>query len=201
MRKIARAVLVVITIGICISVGYFFGLSAHREAPSGQSSSLQDNEELRQLYVDDQADRSPADARAIDWSVVGARDRARQSRVKALFSQGGLQTADDYYHAAMILQHGDAPEDFLLAHEFCVVAIIKGKNDHETRWLVASAEDRFLTRIGRPQRFATQFGVEGDGLWTLSPVDTSITDELRRLMGAHSLEEARKHEAELNQKR
>ena len=50
-------------------------------------------------------------------TVVAPRDRARQSRVKVLFAANGLTTANDYYHAAMILQHGDAPEDFLLAHE------------------------------------------------------------------------------------
>jgi hypothetical protein len=49
----------------------------------------------------------------------------------------------------------------LLAHEFCVVAIMKGKNDRETAWLAASAEDRFLMNIGRPQRFGTQFRSEG----------------------------------------
>jgi hypothetical protein len=71
----------------------------------------------------------------------------------------------------------------------------------ETPWLAASAEDRFLTRIGRPQRFATQLGFEAGGPWTLSPVDPIVTDELRRMMGAHSLKEAKAHEAVLNGKR
>lgn len=54
------------------------------------------------------------------------------------------------------------PDDFLLAHEFCVIAIIKGKNDREARWLAASSEDRFLMNIQRPQRFGTQFRSAGD---------------------------------------
>lgn len=202
MRNLA-GVIVVVALGLIGLGGYFYsfcGLRLPREELR-QESSPQDTEELQRLHDEDQADRSPADVKSVDWAVVGSRDRARRSRVKVLFSEGRLRTANDYYHAAMILQHGDAPEDFLLAHEFCVVAIIKGKNDRETRWLAASAEDRFLTEIGRPQRFATQFGSEGDGPWKLKPVDTTVTDELRRLMGAHSLEEARKHEADLNQKR
>ena len=124
--------------------------------------------------------------------------RARRERVKALFTRDSLHTSNDYFHAAVILQHGAVPEDFLLAHDFCVAAIILGKNDKDTRWLAASAEDRFLMNLGRAQRFATQFRSEGDGPVKLYPVDASVTDALRRLMGAHSLAEARAHEAELN---
>jgi hypothetical protein len=121
--------------------------------------------------------------------------------VKDLYARDGLHTANDYYHAAMILQHGEARDDFLLAHEFCVVAITKGRNGSDTRWLAAAAEDRFLMNIGRPQRFATQFRSEGAGPMRLYPVDASVTDELRRLMDAPPLKEAKAREAELNKKR
>ena len=200
MRNQARIVMAVVVLTSIGLVGSLPGLGFPREASSQQASPPQDSQELRRLHDEDQADRSPADGKPIDWAVVGPRDRARLSRVKSLFSEDRLKTANDYYHAAMILQHGDAPEDYLLAHEFCVVAITKGKNDRETRWLAASSEDRFLMNIGRLQRFATQFHSEGDGPIKLYPVDTAVTDNLRRLMGAHSLAEARAHEAELNKK-
>jgi len=160
-------------------------------------ATRQDNQELRRLHGEDQADRA---REVTDWSVVAPRDRARWRRVKELFETDRIQTARDYYHAAMILQHGDRPDDYLLAHEFCVVAISKGKNDKETRWLAASSEDRFLMEIGRPQRFGTQFRSEGDGPLRLYTVGAGVTDELRRLMGVHSLAEAKAHEAELNKK-
>jgi hypothetical protein len=156
-----------------------------------------ENEELARLHDEDQADRAPA---TIDWKVVGPRDRARLKRVKELFAANDLRTANDYYHSAMILQHGDEPEDFLLAHEFCVVAIVVGKNDRETRWLAASAEDRFLMNIGRPQRFGTQFTSEGSGPMRLYAVGEGPTDELRARMGVHTLAEAKAHEAELSRK-
>jgi hypothetical protein len=164
---------------------------------SSPDTALRDSEELRRLHDEDQADRAPE---TIDWSVVGPRDRARLNRVKELFAADGLHTANDYYRSAMILQHGEAAEDFLLAHELCVVAIIKGKNDRESAWLAASAEDRFLMNIGRPQRFGTQFRSEGSGPLRLYTVGPGVTDELRRLMGVHSLAEAKAHEAELNKK-
>jgi TonB family protein len=196
MGRGTRIVLAVIALAIAGGAGYFIGLA--RPTTLGQTSTPPDNEELRRLHDEDQADRSPADGRTVDWSAVQARDRARQERIKVLFSQGQLRTANDYYHAAMILQHGVTPEDFLLAHEFCVVAISKGRTDKETRWLAASAEDRFLMNIGRPQRFGTQFRSDGGGPLKQYPVDTSVTNELRQLMGAHALDEAKTYEAELN---
>ena len=159
--------------------------------------TVHDSQELKRLFEDDQAERA---REPIDWSVVGPRDRARLNRVKDLFARSALHTANDYYHAAMVLQHGEAPEDFLLAHEFCVVAIIKGRNGRDTRSLAAAAEDRFLMNIGRPQRFATQFRSDGGGPMKLYAVDTSVTDALRRQMDTPSLAEAKAQEAALNRK-
>jgi hypothetical protein len=76
----------------------------------------------------------------------------------------------------------------------------KGKNDKDTKWLAASSEDRFLMNIGRPQRFGTQFRSEGNGPILLYTVGSGVTDEMRRLMGVHSLAEAKAHEAEINKK-
>jgi hypothetical protein len=204
MRTRARITTVIAgaaSIGLLGSI-LAMGISPPAAAPaaSPETSPPRDNDELRRLHDDDQADRSPAGGKPIDWAVVGPRDHARLARVKALFTEDRLQTANDYYHAAMVLQHGDVPEDSLLAHEFCVVAITKGKNDQDARWLAAASEDRFLMNINRPQRFATQYRSEGAGPMKLYSVDTTVTDNLRRLMDTHSLAEAMAHEAEINGK-
>lgn len=191
-------VVVMLSLVSISTVPMLISRSVRAEASANQS--LKDNEELKRLHDEDQSDRIPPDAKDIDWAIVSPRDKARLSRVKELYHQNRLQTASDYYHSAMILQHGDAPEDFLLAHEFCVLAIIKGKNDKDTRWLAAGSEDRFLMNIGRPQRFGTQFRSEGNGPYKLYTVDSGVTDEARREMGVHSLAEARAHEVELNKK-
>ena len=170
---------------------------ADAQTPVTQKSK--DSEELSRLYREDQADRSPANAKDIDWAIVGPRDRARLARVKELYTQNRLQTGGDYYRAALILQHGDIAEDFLLAHEFCVVAISRGKNDKETRWLAAASEDRFLMNIGRPQRFATQYRAEpSTAPFRLYKVDPGVTDELRRALDVPSLAEAKAREGEIN---
>jgi hypothetical protein len=175
--------------------------SSHSSQQPPPTQSLKDNDELARLFREDQADRTPPEGKSIDWAVVGPRDKARLARVKELYAQNRLQTGADYYHAAMLLQHGDAPEDYLLAHEFCVVAISRGKNDSGTRWLAAASEDRFLMNIGRPQRFATQYrSVGADSPMKLYTVDSSVTDELRRMFDAPSLAKAKEREAVLNKK-
>jgi hypothetical protein len=159
-----------------------------------------DNQDLKRMHDEDQADRAPSEGKSIDWAVVGLRDKARLRRVQELYAQNLLQTANDYYHAAMILQHGEVPEDFLLAHEFCVAAIIKGKNDQDARRLAAASEDRFLMGIGRPQRFGTQYQSIGEGPIRHYKVDAGVTDDLRRVMDVPSLAELKAREAEFNKK-
>jgi len=160
--------------------------------------STKDNRELKALCGQDQSDRTPPKGKSIDWAVVGPRDKARLKRVKEIYTQNLLKTANDYDCAATVLQHGQEPEDFLLAHEFWVVAISMGKNDRETLSMAAASEDRFLMNIGRPQRFGTQLRSVDNGPIMLYPVDGGVTDELRRLMGGHSLAEIKARAAEMN---
>ena len=170
-------------------------------ANTALTQTPQDNAELTRLHNEDQSDRTTTDAKAIDWTKVAPRDKARLARTKELYRQNQLITANDYYHAALILQHGNVPEDFLLAHEFCIVAISKGKNDKHTRWLAAASEDRFLMNIGRPQRFGTQYrAYPANAPYTLYKVDEGVTDELRRQLSTPTLAEAKQREAELNKK-
>src|SRR4026209_3035802 len=119
-------------------------------------------------------------SRSFDRPRTGGVMGTRASTVlKVLFAADGLHTAMDYYRAAMVLQHGEAAEAFLLAHEFCIVAIIQGTNDRESAWLAASAEGRFLMTVERPQRFGTQFRSESNGPLRLYKVAPGVTDELR----------------------
>jgi hypothetical protein len=170
------------------------------EAQSDAMQSPKDNRELRRLCDEDQSDRTPPKGKSIDVARLGPRDKARLGQVKQLYTQNLLKTANDYDCAATVLQHGQVPEDFLLAHEFWVVAVSKGKNDPDTLSLVAASEDRFLMNIGRPQRFGTQLRSEGNGPIKLYPIDGGVSDELRRLMIGHTLAEIKAHEIEMNKK-
>jgi len=166
---------------------------------AGLTPQVQNDQELVRLFTEDQADRTPAPGRLIDWSMVLPRDRAREARVKELYRSGALQSGADLYHAAMVLQHAPAPEDYLLAHEFCIVAVSKGEK--RALWLAAATEDRFLMRIGRPQRFGTQYQSEGEAKPVrLYRVDEGVTDGLRQAFGVPPLAEAKARDKAMNER-
>jgi hypothetical protein len=164
----------------------------------GLSAQVADaNPELARMFTEDQGDRRPQAGRGIDWTVVQERDKARLARVRELYRQDQFRAGADYYHAAMILQHGGQPSDYLLAHELCVVAIAKG--EERAKWLAAASEDRFLGSIGRSQRFGTQYNSSGPNApYRLAPVEDGVTDALRREYKAPTLEQAKAREAEFN---
>ena len=152
-------------------------LLAHQGNPSGRPS----NAEMKAIFDADQADRAPG-AAAIDWTVVAPRDAARRARTLALVAAGALKSGDDYWHAAFILQHGDTPDDFLLAHTFAVIAAARGRAD--ATWIAAASLDRYLQRSGKPQIYGTQFRTPRGQPVTQEPYDrTLVSDALRQALG------------------
>ena len=183
-------------------LGAIIGWHMSPQSTRAQSTATmtdKDNPELARLYQEDQSDRQPKDGKPIDWKVVDPRDKEREKRVKELYSTNQLRTGADYYHVAMVLQHATTAEDYLLAHELCVVAISKG--DERAKWLAAASEDRFLMQIGRPQRFATQFRSVGNSPMRLYETDQGVTDELRRALNVPTLAQAKEREARMNTKK
>jgi bifunctional DNase/RNase len=163
------------------------------------SALLSDPQELARMYAEDQADRKPEEGKEIDWTVVAPRDEARLARVKELCQGNALREPKDCYYAAMILQHGVEPEDYLLAHELCVVAASRGVE--QAKWLAAASEDRFLMAIGRKQRFGTQFTRnQADQLWSLGEVDGELPDSIRLALNAPVLSDAQARAASMNTK-
>ncbi len=154
---------------------------------AGLHASRDINGELLALFETDQADRR---VQNIDWNAVSARDSKRLARVRALLAAGAAKEADDFYHAAMVFQHGETADDFRLARDNALVAYEKG-GSKRAAWLACAAEDRWLHRTGKPQVWGTQFmGVRGKGTsaWTLEPFDRSAkTDAEREAMGVPSL--------------
>jgi hypothetical protein len=167
-----------------------------------------DNAELERLFADDQSDRTTSEGGKINWSVVGARDFDRRKRVMEVYAAGELRTAKDFYHAGMVLQHGNQSEDYLLCHEFCVAAVFLSASESgstwilKAKWLAAASHDRFLLSIGRGQRFGTQFtqiaAKKGKAPWKLDKITPGVSDELRAVWNVPTLAEAKSKEAELN---
>jgi tetratricopeptide (TPR) repeat protein len=168
---------------------FFEGVQKRHEAYRAKA-----NAELARLYEEDQKDRM---TQPIDWSVVGKRDDERLKRTKEIADAGGLREAEDYYHAAMILQHSSKVEDYDRAHQWCLKAVELDPEHPSARWLAAATKDRSLMNQGKPQLYGTQFK-KVDGKWILWEVDPSITDEERVKWGVPPLAESKKRAEEMN---
>jgi len=155
------------------------------------------NLEVRELFREDQSDRRPPEGEEIDWSVVTPRDEARRARVREMIEAQELKAAEDYYHAAMVLQHGSELEDYRLAHEMCLQAVQLDPEHTGARWLAAAALDRWLVNQDKPQRYGTQFR-KVDGVWELCEVDPAVTDEERAEWNVPSLAEAQARAKRMN---
>jgi len=140
------------------------------------------NEELRLLYEADQEDRR---TRRLEGMIE--RDAERRAQAKVLVDTQCLQTADDYFHAALIFQHSMAVEDNDLAHRMAKQAAALGHR--HGRWLAAATLDRSLVHQGEPQRYGTQFHAV-DGRWELHDVDPAITDDERAAWNVPPLRDA-----------
>ena len=187
----------------------FFSLpcwAGQAAAPASDITSTSlDNEEVARLYREDQADRQSQDGKQIDWQVVGPRDEARRKRVVEMFNAGDLKTGRDYFQAALIFQHGNRPEDYLLCHELCVTAVFKAGSAETAswvgtaKWLAAASEDRFLLSIGRGQRFGTQFTSGGRNQpWHLDKIDPGVSDNIRKIWGVPVLDQSKEQERQMN---
>jgi hypothetical protein len=187
MRLFSRAV--------CTAIAL---VSVPPSATTADTAARSDNVELKRIFVEDQEDRKPGVV-GIDWSVVGPRDQTRLKRTPELYQCGSLRTGADWLHAALIMQHGIDPDDYLLAHEMCVAALAEGEKGAMS--LVAATEDRFLISICRKQRFGTQYEAAGEpGKFRLAVTDPEVTDELRAAVGAPSLAEAKATEKRFDKK-
>lgn len=151
---------------------------------------------LLELYEADQADRTPGPG-GIDWTVVSPRDRVREAEVLERVEAGAPKVADDWYHAAMIMQHGEGEAPIERAHAWALRAVELDPDHASARWLAAAAEDRLLMRRGVPQRYGTQY-VKRDGRWVLYEVDESVSDEERAAWNVPPLAEAQRRAEQMN---
>ena len=154
------------------------------------------NAELLAAYLADRADRT---GEIEDVDAVLRRDAGRRDVVKAAIQVDALRTADDYFHAATVMQHGSDAGDFALARELAKKAVALRPWFAEARWLYAAATDRWLHATGKPQIYGTQYAMV-NGKWSLEPFDANaLTDEERASWRVQSVAERRKFIDELNQ--
>lgn len=156
------------------------------------------SQELKQLFDADQSDRDPLEGRSAMkgdpqeiWNRVSQNDLQRRKRVAEIFGEGCITTADDYYHAAMVFQHGLIPDHFFQAYFWSSRATRLGSKD--AKWLSGASLDRYLMNLGYKQIYATQAKtanpVDPASCWCLWPVEETATEDLRKEFGVKTVEE------------
>jgi hypothetical protein len=176
-----------VTIWIC-----FLAASAAVGAFIQENSSI--SREVHEIYLEDQKDRGVG-GESLPWDKIEQRDRVRRMRIHELLAAGPLQTAEDFHDAAFIYQHGQTPDDYLLAHVLATVAVQKG--DSKSLWISAATLDRYLSSISQSQVFGTQYNSKDDSPVTQEPYNRMlIPDHLRADFCVPSLDQQQKNLAE-----
>lgn len=149
--------------------------------------------ELARLFEDDQAARAgPIDQ--VDMAKLDREDSVRRERVRARANAGSLQTALDYYHAAMVFQHGRDSADYAQAHQWVRQSESLDSTNPAVRWLVAASWDRYQMSRGMPQWYGTQTDriPRGTGPVVLYTIDTTrVTEAERQWRGVGTLAQLR----------
>ena len=172
--------------------------------------SAEDNAVLARAYAEDQADDERSafiyeggDAIPLDtlrsWVDTMppelADDVFRMIAVDSVLAAGGARTANDFYHAAMVYQHGGGATSYRRAHELASRAVDLDPDHADAKWLTAASWDRYLAESGQPQWYGTQYSCGEDGLRRLLPVEEGrVSDEERQALGVRTLAEARERE-------
>ncbi|MGY3230784.1 hypothetical protein ACVWWJ_002268 [Luteibacter sp. HA06] len=174
------------------------GMALMAAAPA-RCLAASSNPELQKLEEADQADRASG-SNKIDWNIVGKRDAVRRERVSEIMRSGDLHSANDYWNAAIIFQHGDAVEDTQLAYALATMAARIDGTNKDAKLLMAQAWDRTMVKSGRPQWYGTQLSKDpATGKWLMPATDpTAVTEAQRESMGVPTLTETRAHLDALN---
>ena len=135
---------------------------------------------IKQIFEEDQQDRANfMKLSPDDLHKMSLRDASRREEVRQSLASGSIQTGEDYKKASFVFQHGDKPEDFLLAHVLAIAAIAKG--NVTATWISAATLDRYLQSIKQPQVFGTQYNLKDvtavPRAVTQEPYDTSTVSD------------------------
>ncbi len=149
------------------------------EAAMSKAMTTKDSKQIGTIMEADQKVREQnwSKLKPKDFEEIAKGDALRLAQIKKIVAQGGLSTATDYFNAALVCQHGGQFEDYALAHELSVCAMILGEKS--AGWLAAASYDRMLLNMGHRQRFGTQSYMT-NGKMFFSPIDEAMMTETTR---------------------
>lgn len=161
------------------------------------SFSQNDNSKLKLIYDNDRNSRNSDE---INWDSLVVEDSIRLFSVFEMVKSNELKTANDFYRAALIFQHGDDSSAYGMAI-VCMKRAIE-LDSSISKWMLAAAIDRELMSRNKPQIYGTQFIKKGrDGMWERYLIDsTVISDKERVFYGVETLEQQHSTIREMNLK-
>jgi len=156
----------------------------------GKPSAKEITRELQELYDSDQKDQNDPTWTETNDVEFARRQKVRRDRVMEILQAGMLPEVRDWDHAAMLLQHGESADDYLLAHVLSLPpGIAAGPN---ARFMCAATLDRFLQSCGRAQIFTTQSGAADPSVYApCEPFDDSMSEALRAVFELKPLPRAK----------
>lgn len=168
-------------------------LSSCNTSPDLYSSPVINNAELEQLVVTDQKMREND---TLDMEPI---DKVHRLRVMEMLAADQIQTNEDKFNAALILQHtaltfcngnlvSISPENYYMAYSLCKSAFDSGYS--EAAYMTAASYDRYLLYTEGSQKYGTQkiYKEEtGEMLW--APIDSTTTDAERAAYKVKPLKE------------
>lgn len=149
------------------------------DRPDGAPAPVADNRALTALFNADQRARKDGAPDLKEGMMASLADAERRGQVRAMLDRGEVRSGTDYLRAGVILQHGDHPDDYLLAHALATAALSQG--EERGARLAAASLDRYLLATGRPQIYGTQFFGSSDQPFRQSALDRDLlTDAIRK---------------------
>jgi hypothetical protein len=128
-------------------------------------------------------------------------DSVRRQRVATLMSSGARRSARDFYHAAMLFQHGRDSLAYLQANVWARRSEALDSVNVDALWLVAASWDRYQMSRGQPQWYGTQTDRQprATGPVVLYSIDTTrVSDAERQRRGVGTLAQLRARIDSLN---
>jgi hypothetical protein len=118
--------------------------------------------DLLELYIEDQAVRThlrtlpKTEVRKYITEVMVPEDKIRLAQVEDILKSSENLSSEEYFAAAMIMQHGSEPRHYQKAMELSRKSESLDHANTSANWLSCAAEDRYLLKVGKPQVWGTQ---------------------------------------------
>jgi hypothetical protein len=118
--------------------------------------------DLTALYIEDQAVRSHLrtlpenEVRKYITEVMLPGDKVRMAQVETILASNIALSSEEYFAAAMIMQHGSQPSHYQKAMTLSQTSAQLDPSNKKARWLSCAAEDRYRMKIGQSQVWGTQ---------------------------------------------